>query len=205
MCIIYRMKNDCLCWVFLVTVDIIRDRLPHVTGCVFVRVLNWVAELHQVLCFHNHMAKNDHLGTFYGIKSKRLFRMNMMHGNTDNISHVPILTKIGMTSSLTSHGSVDDITQHFFLNSFLVLSFDTKISHLKRRWKDLRANQSYGNLPFISSNVSFGITVSPKTFPWIFPHPNFIKNTITFDLSSVVNVRFVHRVVQVHPAFQVLL
>ena len=29
---------------------------------------------------------------FYGFKSKRLFRMNPMHRNTNNVSHVPILT-----------------------------------------------------------------------------------------------------------------
>ena len=60
-------------------------------------------------------------------------------------------------------------------NSFLVLPFDTEMSHLKRRWKVLRANQCYDNLPFISINVSFGRTVSLQTFPWIFPHSNFIK------------------------------
>ena len=133
-------------------------------------------------------------GLFYGFKSKRLFRMNLMHGNTDNISHVPILTWPGMTSSLSSRGSVNDITQHFPLNSFLVLSFDAKMSHLKRRWKVLRANQFYGNLPFISINVSFRKTASLKTFPWIFPQPNFIKNAITFDVSNGVYARFVHRV-----------
>ena len=30
MCIIYRRSNDCLCWLFLVTVDIIKDWLPQV-------------------------------------------------------------------------------------------------------------------------------------------------------------------------------
>ena len=35
MCIIYRMKDDCLCWLFLVTVDIIRDWLPQVTELPF--------------------------------------------------------------------------------------------------------------------------------------------------------------------------
>ena len=79
------------------------------------------------------------------------------------------------------------------------------MSHLKRRWKVLRANQFYGNLLFISINVSFRMTVSLKTFPWIFPHPNFIKNTIAFDVLNDANVRVVHRVLQVHPAFQVLL
>ena len=131
---------------------------------------------------------------FYGFKSKRLFRMNLMHGNTDNISHMPILTWPGVTSSFASHRSVNDITQHLSLNLFLVLSFDTKMSLVKRRWKVLRANQCYGNLPFISSNVSFRKTVSLKTFPWIFPHPNFMTNTITFAVSNGVKVRFVHRV-----------
>ena len=159
----------------------------------FVWVLNWVAVLHQVLCFYNHMKKTIILGPFYCFKSKRLLRMNLMRGNTENISHVAILTWPGMTSSLTSHRSVNDITQRFSFNSFLVLSLDTKMSHLKRRWKVSRANQSCGNLPFISINVSFRNTVSLKTFPWIFHHPIFIKNTSTFHVSNGVDVRFVHR------------
>ena len=170
-------------------------------NCLFVRVLDWVAVLQQVLCFQNHMQKTIIWGPFYGFINKRLFRMNLMHGNTDNISHVPILRWPGVTSSLTSHGAVNRITQHFFLNSFLVLSFDTKMSHLKRRWKVLWANQCYDNLPFILINMSFRKTVSLKTFPWIFPLPNFLTNTITFDVSNGVNVRFVHRILLVRRAF----
>ena len=162
-------------------------------NCLFVRVLNWVAVLCQVLCFHYHMAKISFSVLFYGFKSKRLLRINLMHGNTDSISHVLILTWPDRTSSLTSHGLVNDITQHFSLNSLLVLSFDTKMSILKRRLKVLRANQCYGNLLFISTNVSFWKTELLKTFPWIFTHPNLIKNTITFDVTNGVNVRFVHR------------
>ena len=41
----------------------------------------------------------------------------------------------------------------FSLNSFLLLSFGTKMSHLKRWYKVLRTNQCYGNLPFISIPV----------------------------------------------------
>ena len=89
----------------------------------------------------------------------------------------------------------------FSLNSFLVLSFDTKMSHLKRRWKVLWANQCYGNLPFILINVSFRKTISLKTFPWIFPHPNFMTNTITSDVSNGVNVRFVHPCAKVMALF----
>ena len=194
MCTIYLMRNDCPCWQFLVTVDIIRDWLPDWLNCLFVRVLNWVAVLHQVLCFHNHVEKTIIWGPVYGSKSKRLFRLNLMHGNTDKISHVPIVTWPGMTSSLTSHVSLNDTNHHFSLNSFFVLSFDTKMSHLKRPWKVLLANQCYGILPFISINVSFRKTVPLKTFPWIFPHPNCIKNTITFDVPNGANVRCVHSV-----------
>ena len=142
MCIMYRMGNDCLCWLFLVTVDIISDWLPQGTELPFCAgvelgrctapncVLSWPYGKITIIW-----------GPFYGFKSKRLFRMNLMHGNTDNISHVPILTWPGMTSSLTSHGSVNDVTWHFSRNCFLMLSFDTKMSHLKRRWKVLRTNQ----------------------------------------------------------------
>ena len=71
--------------------------------------------------------KNDNLDDF--VWSKRLFTIKLMHGNTDTTSYVPILTWSGMTSSLTSHGSLNDIAQHFSLNSFLVLSFDTNMSN----------------------------------------------------------------------------
>ena len=195
MCIIYIMRNDCLCWLFLVTVDIIRDWLPHVTELLFYTGIELGRCTAPSIVFSQPYGKKTIIwGPFYGFKSKRPFRMNLMHLNTDNLSHVPILTWSGVTPSLTSHGSVNDITQHFSLNSFLVLSFDTKMSHLKRRWKVLRANQCYGNLPFILVNVSFRKTVSLKTFPCIFPHPNFMANTITYDVWNGVNVRFVHRI-----------
>ena len=146
MCIIYKMGNDRLCLLFLVTVDIIRDWLPQGTELSFCAgvelgrcttpkcVLSWPYGKITIIW-----------GPFYGFKSKRLFRMNLMHGNTDNISHVPILTWPGMTSSLTSHGSVNDITRNF-------------------SWKVLRANQYQGNLLFISVNVSFRKTVPLKHF-----------------------------------------
>ena len=195
MSIIYIMRNDYLCWLFLVTVDIIRDWLPQVTELPFCTGIELGRYTAPSPVFSQPYDKKTIIwGPFYGFKSKRLIRMNLMHGNTDKISHVPILTWPGVTSSHMSHGPINDITQHFSLNSFLVLSFDTKMSHLKRRWKVLMANQCYGNLPFILINVSFRKTVSLKTFPWIFPHPNFMTNNITFDVSNGANARFVHRI-----------
>ena len=35
MCIIYIMRNDCLCWLFLVTADTIRDWFPQGTELPF--------------------------------------------------------------------------------------------------------------------------------------------------------------------------
>ena len=161
MCIIYGIWNGCLCWLFLVPVDIIRDWLPQVTELPFCAGIELGRYTAPSTVFPHPRGKTWSFGVlFHGIKGKRQFRV--MHGNIDNISHVPILTWPGMTSSLASHRSVNDITQHFSLNSFLVLSFDTKMSHLKRRWKVLRANQFYRNLPFISINVSFRKTVSLK-------------------------------------------
>ena len=116
LCIIYKMRNGCLCWLVLVTVDIIRDWLPQVTKLSFVRVLNCVAALHQALCFDNHMANTIICGPFDGFNAKRPFRMNLVHGNTDNTSYIHILTWPGMTSSLTSHGSVNVITQYLIQN-----------------------------------------------------------------------------------------
>ena len=38
-------------------------------NCLFVRVLYWLAALHQLPCFHNHLAKNpDYLGSFLWFK-----------------------------------------------------------------------------------------------------------------------------------------
>ena len=146
MSIIYIMRNDCLCWLFLVTVDIIRNCLPQVTELPFCTGIELGRCTAPSTVFSQPYGKKTIMwGPFYGFKSKRLFRMDLMHGNTDNISHVPILTWPGVTSSLTSHGSVNDVIKHFSLYSLLVLSFDTKMSHLKRRWKVLWANQCYGN------------------------------------------------------------
>ena len=127
MCIIYMMRNDCLCWLFLVTVDIIRDWLPQVTELPFCTGIELGRCTAPSTVFSQPYGKKRPFGVLFMVfKSKRLIRMKLMHGNTDSISHVPILTWPGVMSSLTSQGSVNDITQHFSLNWFLVLSFDTK-------------------------------------------------------------------------------
>ena len=147
MCIIYIMRNGCLCWLLLVTVNIIRDWLPQVTELPLCAGIELGRCTTPSTVFSQPLwQKRSFSGPFHGFKSKRLFRMNLMHRNTDNISHVPILTWQGTTSSLTSHGSINDITQHFSLNLFLMSSFDTKMSHLKSRRKVLRAIKGINSL-----------------------------------------------------------
>ena len=108
----------------------------------------WIAFLrrswtHQVLCLLNHVEQNTIIWGPVMVSSVNAYsEWKLIHGNTDNVSHVPILIWPSMTSSLTSHGSLNDITQVFFRsNSFFMLSFDINISHLIRRWDILRANQ----------------------------------------------------------------
>ena len=79
--------------------------------------------------------------SFSGFKRKHLFKINLVHGNTDNISHVLILACPGMTSSLTSYGSPNDNTQRLFLKFVSCTSFDTKVAHFKHRRKILIATQ----------------------------------------------------------------
>ena len=104
MCIIYRMSlltslgTSCHKWL----------------NCLFVRVLYWVAALHKTYrVFIIIWRKTIIWGPFYSFKSTRIIRINLMHGNTDDIPHILIWTWTDMTSSLTSHGSVNDITRQF--------------------------------------------------------------------------------------------
>ena len=115
MWIVYRTRNDCLCWLFLVTVDIFRDMLLQVIELPFCACIVLGHCSAPITVFSQPHGKNTIIRCpYYDFKYKRLFRMSLMHGNTDNISHVPILTWPGMTSSLTSHWSVNDFTQYFF-------------------------------------------------------------------------------------------
>ena len=66
-------------------------------------------------CVYSTTWRKDHLGPFYGFKSKRLFWINLKNGNNDTVACVPILSWPAMMSSLKSHGSINDDTQHFFL------------------------------------------------------------------------------------------
>ena len=104
-------------WVFLATVDTISGWLPQVTELPFCAGIELGRSIAPSTVFSQQYGKKTIIwGPFYGLKSKRLFRMN-----TDNISHVAI-----MTSLFTSHESVNDITQHFSLNSYLVSLFVQK-------------------------------------------------------------------------------
>ena len=64
MCMIYTMRNYCLCWLFLVAVDIIRDQLPQVTVLHFCAgIILWRCTAPSTV-FSQQFGKNDHLGAF---------------------------------------------------------------------------------------------------------------------------------------------
>ena len=74
MCIMYKMRNDCLCWLLLVTVDIIRDWLPQVTElplCVGIELGRCTA---PSTVFSQPYDINDHLGSFLWFQESTLIQ-----------------------------------------------------------------------------------------------------------------------------------
>ena len=182
MCIICRMRNGCHCWLFLVAVDIIRKKLSQVTESPFYVYCN--GSLHRTKGFvYSTIWKTSIIwDPFSCFQRKQLFKMNMIHQNTDNISHAPILAWPGMTSSPMSHASQNDITQHFFLNSFLVLSLDTKRFHSKHLWNIFMMKQIYAILPLFPQMSRSGRQCSWKYFSGYVFIP-ILSNTIALDVS----------------------
>ena len=192
-CIIYRMRNGCLCWLLIFTVDIIKDWLPQVTESPFCAGI----ELGRCTAPRNvfsHMAKLSS-GVLFIVSKVNAYSEGIWCTETLKTYHMYIFWHDQVWRYHLRHST-------FFLKFISCVILWYKMSHLKCWRKVLRANQFYRNLPFISSNVSFKKTVSPKTSSWIFSRPNFFKNTIILDVSNGVNVRFEH---SVHPTFQVLL
>ena len=72
-CVICRMRNDGLCWFFIVTVDIIRDWLPQVTELPFHALLNWVAVLRPSTVFWHHMAKKWSFGVLFMVSRVKAY------------------------------------------------------------------------------------------------------------------------------------
>ena len=110
---------------------------------------------------------------FSSLKRKHMFNMKLKHENTDKVWHVPILVGPGMTSSIMSHGWLNDIIQHFLKNLFLVLSYDTKVSHFKWSLKLYRQSKTIAKLSFIlltpppqdnSTAESISVDISVCTF-----------------------------------------
>ena len=59
--------------------------------------------------------ENWSVGLHFLVQAQSLVQDQSHAWNTDNISHGTILAGPGITSSLTSYGSLDDITQHKYL------------------------------------------------------------------------------------------
>ena len=71
----YRLRNDCLCWLFLVTTYIIRDWLPQVTELPFCTDIELRRCTAPSTVFSQPCNKRTIIwGPYCGFKSKRLFR-----------------------------------------------------------------------------------------------------------------------------------
>ena len=114
--------------------------------------------------------------------------------NTYSESHVPILTWPGMTSSLTSHGSLmTSLNILLKLVSRTIIWYEkgpleTSIENFKGEqilWK-FAIYFNWCVLQKHNTNENISADMCPSQF--------YLKNTITFDLSDDVDARFVHRV-----------
>ena len=164
-----RMRSGCLCWLFLVVVDIIRYEPPQMTGLPF----------SAAIPLGRSTTPSAVLAQPFPVVSVNAYSEWIWCMETLITYHMYLSWHCQFTSSLTSHGSLNGVIQFFSsLNQFQVLAFDTKISHFKRWWGILRANKYCWHLSLISIIVFFIKTVQLKTCLWIFPDPNFISNIV---------------------------
>ena len=134
-------------------------------------------------------------GHFSRLKSQLLFKMNLMHENTYTISHVPNMVWPGMRSSLTSHWSPNDVTQHFPLNSFVSCTVIWyKHIPFQTSTEILNCQPILCKFAFNSNNVSLKKTVQMKIFWRYFLLQILQKNGIILHASNCVNITCVHRV-----------
>ena len=112
--IIYWVKNGYQYWLFLVAVDIIRDKLPQMTEspfCVCIALGRCTGPR-----FTQPYGKSRSFGVpFLVLSVNNCTRSIRCNKTLYNISQVPVLTWPDMTSSLTSHGPRNDTTQRLFL------------------------------------------------------------------------------------------
>ena len=101
-----------------------------------------------------------------------------MHQNTDYLSHVFIQAWPVMTSSLTSYGSSNDISQYISLKFVCcIVSWYKNISFHT-------SMENYANFPLISIDMSFRRAIDAKILLLIFAHTNFVKK---YYCISVIN------------------
>ena len=156
-------------------------------NCLFVRVLYWVIALHQVPCFHNHLAKTIVWGPFLWFQEstpnqneydarKHWWHITCTYFDMARYDLISYVSWVGKWHHPT-----------FFLK---LVSFSLSWhKNVLLEWRNI----VMGNCPLFQLMCP-SETVPLKTSPWIFRHPNFIKNTITLDASTGVNVMFVHRI-----------
>ena len=68
-CIICQMRNSYHCWMFIVAVDIIKDKLYKWRNCFFVHSLYQAVTRHQLRFLLNHMQKHRPFGDLFLVSS----------------------------------------------------------------------------------------------------------------------------------------
>ena len=121
-----------------------------------------------------------------------------MHGNTENISHVPIRAWAGVTSLLTSHRSWNDAT---FLLKFQTYSISNVTEKFQWRTNTMQM------CPLLWLVCPSGRPYNSKKYLWIYHtnFTNFVTNTFILDATKGVIAGLVYRVFWVHCTLQILL
>ena len=163
MLIICKMRNDCLCWLFLFGVDIIRDYLPQVIELPFCAgIILGRCIVYSTIWIKNHLESFSLFPALTPIQNESDAWKHWWHVTCTYFD----MAGYDVTNYVTWIAKWHHWT--FSLNSLRVLSFDTKMSNFKPRWEIMAATQYYGNLLFISIIVYPRKTVHLKTFLWIF-------------------------------------
>ena len=161
-CIICKIMNGYHSWLFLVAVDIIRDKLPQWLNYPFGRIFCTTSLLSTKGSVYSTMGNKLIIwGPFTGFKCKHLFKTNLIHGNTNNIWHVYILAwPVLWRQCIRQMGQMTSLNM-YSLSSFLVQSLDTKMYYVSN------VDGNFDGKSLLCKFILYSIVVSfRKTISW---------------------------------------
>ena len=143
------MCNEAIQWFWLFLVNFERN-LPALKSWLLC-ISHQVAAPHQWVCFLSHERKGDHVDHFHDVKHTWVSKTKLVHGSNGKIPHM-FIARYGIVNyviwiAIWCHSVV-------IWYSSIVLLFDTKISHFKRRQKFSGPGPLDANCPFSFIYVS---------------------------------------------------